>query len=248
MRLLCLCPTYGRPTLLANMLACFLAQDYPPQRRKLVILDDAGQYRSQQGAGWSLVSVGERFSSLPAKYHAMLELENVWQSSAWDAVMPWDDDDIYLPHHISSHAAVLAKHGWSYPEHVWSLYTGRPELEATGGRFWASCAARVDLLRRIGGVPQTREADFDQRFLGRLSEQEPPGRPAGSPAFIFRWGSTHAPHAQYFIGPGQDTTWYDRMPRHETHFVEQLVPRFDAETAELLAWHEREGRKLAELV
>lgn len=45
----CVCPTYKRPHMLRNSLACFLAQDYPKDRCELIILDDAGQYRSQSG-------------------------------------------------------------------------------------------------------------------------------------------------------------------------------------------------------
>jgi glycosyltransferase involved in cell wall biosynthesis len=48
----CLMPTYGRPTLVQNAIACFLAQDYPAGKRRLLILDDAGQIAPQGGAGW----------------------------------------------------------------------------------------------------------------------------------------------------------------------------------------------------
>ena len=51
----CLCPTYRRPQLLENSIACFLAQNYPADRRELVVLDDAGELQSQTGEGWTLV-------------------------------------------------------------------------------------------------------------------------------------------------------------------------------------------------
>lgn len=46
----CVCPTYKRPQLLQNALACFLAQEY--ERKHLVILDDAGQFCEQSGDDW----------------------------------------------------------------------------------------------------------------------------------------------------------------------------------------------------
>jgi len=64
----CLCPTYGRPRMVQNAVACFLAQDYPVDRRRLLILDDAGQIPAQKGDGWEVFSMSERFESLPAKY------------------------------------------------------------------------------------------------------------------------------------------------------------------------------------
>ena len=44
MKIAAVCITYLRPRQLGWMIECFLRQDYPPQRRQLVILDDAGQY------------------------------------------------------------------------------------------------------------------------------------------------------------------------------------------------------------
>jgi Glycosyltransferases involved in cell wall biogenesis len=42
MMISCLCPTYKRPTLLANAIACFLQQDYDGPA-ELIVLDDAGE-------------------------------------------------------------------------------------------------------------------------------------------------------------------------------------------------------------
>ena len=50
----CLCPTYRRPQLLENSIACFLDQNYPADRRELVVLDDAGELQSQTGEGWQI--------------------------------------------------------------------------------------------------------------------------------------------------------------------------------------------------
>ena len=66
----CLCPTYRRPKLLKNSIACFEAQDYPADRRELIILDDAGELQNQTGAGWQIISIQRRFRSLPEKFNA----------------------------------------------------------------------------------------------------------------------------------------------------------------------------------
>ena len=64
----CLCPTFRRPRLLENAIACFLAQDYPANRRELIILDDAGQFPASHGPNWRLISLPSRFRSLAVKY------------------------------------------------------------------------------------------------------------------------------------------------------------------------------------
>ncbi|MFM7163844.1 MAG: glycosyltransferase [Planctomycetaceae bacterium] len=56
----CLCPTYRRPKLLENSIACFLAQDYPADRRELIVLDDAGELQNQTGDGWQIISIPRR--------------------------------------------------------------------------------------------------------------------------------------------------------------------------------------------
>ena len=49
MKLTCVCPTYRRPRLLANAIACFVAQTYP--NRELIVLDDAGELEPREENG-----------------------------------------------------------------------------------------------------------------------------------------------------------------------------------------------------
>src|SRR5690606_23546913 len=69
-----LCPTFRHPDLLANSVALWKRQDYPLDRRRLVILDDAGTFDPQRGPGWELHAAPGRFPSLPAKYNALVAL------------------------------------------------------------------------------------------------------------------------------------------------------------------------------
>ncbi|MCA9058462.1 MAG: glycosyltransferase, partial [Planctomycetaceae bacterium] len=97
----CLCPTYRRPQLLRESIACFEAQDYPVDRRELIILDDAGELENQTGNGWQIISIPRRFRSLPEKFNAVAAL------ASGEILVVWEDDDIYLSHHISSHVAAM---------------------------------------------------------------------------------------------------------------------------------------------
>jgi len=64
----------NRIPLLANSIACFEAQDYPADRRRLFILDDAGELAPQLGANWSIATTRTRYPSLRAKYNALVDL------------------------------------------------------------------------------------------------------------------------------------------------------------------------------
>lgn len=213
MRILCLLPTYNRPQLVANAIACFRAQDYPEQNRQLLILDDAGQLATHHAGSWDIVSTATRYPSLTAKYNGMLALDRTFGGERWlfpcgetDAVALMDDDDIYGPQWLSSHAKALTTHRWSHPREVWTTYRGiarsptEPGREPAGGRFWAAAAVRVDLLRELGGFQEITRPTFDQEHLRLWQEHGgDPGRPDALPP--------HSALPQYCYGWG-------RAPRH----------------------------------
>lgn len=224
----CLCPTYHRPQLLANSLACFLSQSYPADRRELIILDDAGQFSPQRGNGWELISVGRRFSSLPAKFNALAAL------ARGDIYVVWEDDDVYLPWHIQAHVEVLTNdHFVSKPSRVRSHFQGVLSEEDAVGRFHASIAFTKEILTKVQGWPLTSRGDFDQQFLGLLASTGSVGDPVSShaPSYIFRWESTQAYHGESFMQSADDEQWYVRAESAGSH--EQtgpLIPVFDDHT------------------
>lgn len=241
MKLVCLCPTYGRPQeLLENSLACFLHQDYSAADRRLIMLDDLGNVAEQQGDGWEVHSTPERFPSLPHKYARLLELAG----DDWDAAIVWDDDDIYLPWHLSAHAAALEDHEWSHPSLVYSLCgakDGVPVIEPAAGRFHGAMAVRRDALERVGGwlgvmlAGEERRADFDQRLLGALSGSEPGGDPLTQvpvPSYVYGWGRSR--HCSGQMSHAADMSWYSRHAGQAASRIQILKPLFDATTELLL--------------
>lgn len=240
MNVLCLCPTYGRPRLVANAVACFLTQDYPEASRKLLILDDAGQIESQDHGGWQVISTPERFPSLPAKYNAMLTAEGVigpQLTSRWDAVAVWDDDDIYLPWHLTAAVQAMINNGAASakPSQVWSLYNSEtPWLENAAGRFHGSLVVGVPRLRELNGWIDTRRADFDQQMIAActpVADAMYHGPRPGSPGYVFRWQSTKAPHCQGLMSSPDNEDWYERFQRGDCSHIRQFVPHFDTETS-----------------
>jgi hypothetical protein len=237
--------------LLANALACFLAQDYPHDSCKLLILDDLGQFENRTYRAWQIMSTSERFPSLPDKYNFMLRAEGILGTPDWDAVVVWDDDDIYLPWHLGAISKALitpGEHlGWEHhyqsakPVMIYSLYrpTGAtgpgPWLEPGEGRFHGSLAVTVGRLRSIGGWIPTRRADFDQQMITACAPAADTLRhsPGGAPSYIFRWGSTGAAHCQALMRSPDNENWYDRYLPTEAGYIGGLAPCFDPETVEM---------------
>lgn len=228
----CLCPTYLRPKLLENSIACFLAQDYPADRRELVILDDAGQIAPQKGDGWEVILVARRFRSLPEKFNALAGL------ARGDMLVVWEDDDIYLPWHITAHVEALTDGGFSKPSRVLSLYTGTLQEEDATGRFHASIAFTREAFESAGGWPLTKRGDFDQQLLARLSRSSAIVDPCRNhpPSYVFRWGSTGAYHGQALMrGPGDDE-WYLRLLNEDSVDLIRpaLHPGYDPQTTSIV--------------
>jgi len=114
----------------------FHSQDYPEDRRELIILDDAGELQNDACGGWQIIA----------------------GLAKGDILVVWEDDDICLPYHISTHVRAMEGRLWSKPSFVLSSYTGRLEQEAATGRFHASLAFRREIFDRIGGWPAIIES------------------------------------------------------------------------------------------
>jgi hypothetical protein len=84
----CLYPTYRRPQIMANTIPCFITNDYPADRRELIILDDAGELKKETSDGWQIISISRRFRSLPEKFNALAGLialhQNLWVTCGWE--------------------------------------------------------------------------------------------------------------------------------------------------------------------
>ena len=226
----CICPTYKRPRLLQNALACFLAQDYPEDRRELIICDDAAQYDSQEGPDWKLQSTDLRYPGLPHKYNAMIA------QARGDVIAIWEDDDIFLPWHLSDVAKTAGRQssGFYVSKKVWSTYKepfGNAHIEAAAGLFHSSWRFTRNLFEQVGGYPENSELSFDQQF-GALLRDAANGCSyygfTSRPGYVYRWGNNYW-HGSQRGGEGYTDLWQavGQLPAPKQG---RLRPRFDAET------------------
>lgn len=240
MRILCLCPTYRRRRLLSNLIACFEAQGYA--EKFLLVLDDSGDVISAHGPQWQVVGVAERLPTLTAKYNHMLAMAAVF-GREFDAVALMDDDDVYGPRYLSSHAFALERAMWSYPHAVWSTHAPpavndvQPGLESSGGRFWASAAVRADLLMKVPDFLEIPRPTFDQEHLALwLQLGGEPGRPDDFqvPQYVYGWG--RAPRHVSLEMPDRKH-WYANYATHLSTVPASpfLAPQMDEQTRAIYA-------------
>lgn len=235
MHLLCLMPTYGRkPELLNNTLACFQHQTY--RHKTLLIYDDLGNlHRTKVDLpGVHLVSSTKRADNLGHKYNQMLEMADS-RSIPYDAVVVWDDDDIYLPKHLENHAKALQQAMWSKPTRVITDVSTTLENTDSAGRFHGSIAVMRDIVEDYPWI-ETERATFDQEFMQQLSKPDIGGEPGdpcefGPPQYIYRWGSAGVHHASGLMGR---ETWYADFTAQYSNRIPRIFPQFDASGEKLV--------------
>lgn len=234
----CLCPTFRRPRLLQNTIACFLAQDYPADRRELLILDDDGAYNNVTSTGvkgyYRVISVKERYPTLTAKYNALA-------SQAVGTVFAvWEDDDIYLPWHLSANTRCMGSSievPWlSKMSQIYSTYGNKLQIEDSQGRFHASLVFNRSAFNTVGGWPNTKRADFDQQLIQSLQNKVSvcdPIKEGVKPSYCFTWETSQDYHGQSFMRSPEDETWYDRGATEiqvPSEYPSNLSPQFVPET------------------
>ncbi len=204
----CLCPTYGRFARLREALACFLAQDYP--NKHLLILNDAPvPIRVEEGTGplgrsGSCPPMPVTIQNVPDghcpnlghKRQALLELAET------PLVAHWDDDDLYLPWHLSrSVAALLARDtGCVKARGAWYLTGPREALQFKGARhnvFEGSMVFRRQEALDLGGYPPKHSGQAKAlltafRKAGRLHKigdrHITDDKGPNLPSYVYRWG------------------------------------------------------------
>lgn len=221
MKLAAICCTYKRPRLLAQAIESFQRQEYPLHLRELIVLDDAGQYEPQRGPGWQIVSVRQRFRTLGEKRNASAALV----SADVDAYCVWDDDDIYLPWHMTAAANALATADYTIPTALYVDKRQRLERKANQYLFHGAWSFRRSVFERVSGYPWMQSGQ-DQGLLKRFKaahlRRADPIQFEPRPSYVYRWFTAHSQHLSALGGDG-----YELLGQADAEAVKQLQPAWD---------------------
>jgi glycosyltransferase involved in cell wall biosynthesis len=201
----CVCLTYNRPSsdglhLVEEAVESYLRQDYPFERRQLILLNDTPGQRLSVG-GWSakgrdpqpyeetpgirVFNNPWRLRSLGEKYLAAMAL------AQGEIVMWWDDDDISLPWRISHSVKCLSRYDYYNPGGYWfSDANGLHHAHGTGPCWNCSAWTREAYEK---GAAISFGMDLDMRlhdnFVGTPGiRAAPKARGPDEWSYIYRWG------------------------------------------------------------
>lgn len=224
----CMCLTYGRPHLLEEAIASFLAQDYVGIK-ELVVLNDC-EYQSLHcdHPEVIVVNVPRRFKTVGEKRNACAAL------ALHEYLFVWDDDDLSLPHRLSYSMQQL-KSGLRFFKSSSALDLNSGKLGGPVRNLFhgSSCFSR-SLFNDAHGYPHmgsgqdlALEGQF-RRLLGP-SYQCPPV-PNESLYFIYRWNGTGSFHLSAF---GKDVPGKEAGQDRVAEFVKGQIQRGDIPQGEI---------------
>lgn len=185
----CLCPTFGRVSLLEEAIESFLRQDYGGWCELVVCNDLIEQQLVFNHPKVRVINESFRHPTLGDKRNATAAL------AYGDLLLTWGDDDIHLPHRISRMVASLQEQGGDFlleGHHFCFSHEGmRRNAFSTAGAHIVSRG----LYNELGGVPHINmgeDVGFNEK-VSRKTGRYPLPTCKDDPAFIYRWQSSR-PH------------------------------------------------------
>lgn len=212
----CICCTYGRVEHLQEAVACFLKQDYDGSK-KLVILNSL----PKQVLAFNHPEV--EVHNLTSRPPTMGETRNMAIAHAPEdsLLVVWDDDDLYLPHYLST-----VVRGFEPGKHEWTRLSRQAYMEGAKIKSIVNGSANTFAFTKkawsaVGGY-STLSVGEDRQIIGKITSQF-----AGQVvqladtevSFIYRWGTG----VYHLSGEGDDKPGRpDAMNRAEAFVQEQI--------------------------
>lgn len=201
-----LCPTYGRPELLAELVECFLRQTVSDT--ELVILNDRADQRLVcDHPKVRIINETERYPTLGHKRLAVTRL------ALGSLITHWDDDDIYLPDHLERVVARFPLY-WSQrcarQHHQW-LDTGKRLYRVAPAGYIHTLVMEKSLYWETGGHP-TITMNEDHAYIPVLLKSRAllgPPVTLERPTFILRGNTGRLHVTEAFNETGHDDASWD---------------------------------------
>lgn len=195
----CMCLTYGRLTLLEEAIQSFLQQDYSGSKELIVLNDLKEQTLVFNHPEVKIVNLSERVTPLGIKRNLCA------QESSYDVLLPWDDDDIYLPNRISRSVDGLLNSGGRFFKPDKGYYWNNGEIDDLCFNTFhsQSCFTRAlfDSVNGYAEISSGEDQDIEKRFAEK-GEKLFFQLPVQDYYYIYRWGGIEHYHLSAF---GEDT-------------------------------------------
>lgn len=159
----CQCITYKRTDLLEEAIESFLRQDYPGPKELIILNDDEEQTLFFDHPEIKIFNVKERFKTIGEKRNESVKL------SSYDLLMPWDDDDIYLPYKIFFGVKKLLENNLDYYNFNQAFFYSKDEkiIDINSNTYHANSIYTKNIFLKINGYFNLNigeDIDFELRL------------------------------------------------------------------------------------
>ncbi len=189
MKLSAVCITYGRPALLEEAIESFLRQDYEGPKELVILNDCAAQQLEFDHPEVVILNSPVRFRSIGEKRNACAAL------ATGDFLLPWDDDDIHLPHRMSLSARHMAEKPFFNPRMAATFISGRIRKPDRNGFPSMACYSRelFNLVRGYAHINSGQDSELENRFAAETSVATTPIEERDI-YYFYRWCGTGSYH------------------------------------------------------
>ena len=185
----CFCPTFARPFLLEESLKSFLDQDYEGEKELIILNDCSDQTLIFDHPEVKIFNVNNRIEPIGKKFNDTAEL------CSGDILMPWDDDDIFLPWRFKTTLKYMRNGLFHVNKALFEDDYQR--LIISENVFQCNLAISRKNWDKVGGYPNSNERALDVVLLDNIE------RIIGNPRvkipykdifYIYRWSQTNSYH------------------------------------------------------
>ena len=241
----CLMPTYGRfpqfGHLVDEAVESFLRQDYP--HKQLILMNDCPSQHvtlpeELEAEPIFIINAQQRSKTLGDKYNLMVIM------ATGDLLMPWEDDDISLPHRISKSVECIGDADYYNPQQSWFLDGRGLHLDHSHGVCHNASIFSRQAWTKVGGYPSV-SGPQDAQMDGKLKRA---GDVSDAPTltspedwwYIYRWGVSDIHLSAY---ADTQAAWDAHGERDVEEGAFELTPSwrgdYAAKCAEMVAAHKQ---------
>lgn len=150
-----ICPTYSRPHLIVEAIESYRRQDFTGTSELLICNDNPHQELHCDVPGVRIFNIKTRFKTLGEKYNWM------FNEARGEYLAPWEDDDVFLKHRVSSSVAVMEADGLDYYKVPYAYFFNSGNITGiTSNLFFCAGMWKKSLFLRTQGCSAVNtEAD-----------------------------------------------------------------------------------------
>lgn len=161
-----------------------MEQDYQGAKELIILNDNPSQKLTCNFQGVRVVNLPERISSLGKKYNELVKL------AYGTIILPWEDDDISLPHRISQAVERLNGFDWFNPRGSWFQDRSGLHHKHTHGYLVNASAITKEALQRVpfDEISGNQDAIWHGKASALLSSSPHTLNHPREWSYVYRWG------------------------------------------------------------